>query len=64
MEYESPEASDGSRAGVDVWLKDIARASAQNLTDLVLVGKVTLRVGAHDTERNYAVALADYLATH
>jgi uncharacterized protein YeaO (DUF488 family) len=27
-------------------------------------GKVTLLFGAHDTERNNAVALADYLAVH
>ena len=30
--------------------------------DLVSAGKVTLLFGAHDTERNNAVALADYLA--
>jgi len=27
-------------------------------------GKVTMLFGAHDTERNNAVALADYLAAH
>jgi uncharacterized protein YeaO (DUF488 family) len=32
--------------------------------DLVSAGKVTLLFGAHDIERNDAVALADYLAAH
>lgn len=39
-------------------------AAVERLTDLVLMGKVTLLFGAHDTERNNAVALADYLAAH
>jgi uncharacterized protein YeaO (DUF488 family) len=34
------------------------------LTDLVSTGKVMLLFGAHDTGRNNAVALADYLAAH
>ena len=37
-------------------------AAVEHLTDLVSAGKVTLLFGAHDTERNNAVALADYLA--
>jgi uncharacterized protein YeaO (DUF488 family) len=37
-------------------------AAVERLTDLVSTGKVTLLFGAHDTERNNAVALADYLA--
>ena len=36
-------------------------AAVEHLTDLVSTGKVTLLFGAHDTERNNAVALADYL---
>jgi uncharacterized protein YeaO (DUF488 family) len=39
-------------------------AAVKHLTDLILAGKVTLLFGAHDTERNNAVALADYLAAH
>ena len=39
-------------------------AAVEHLTDLVSTGKVTLLFGAHDTERNNAVALADYLAAH
>ena len=39
-------------------------AAVEHLTDLVSAGKVTLLFGAHDTERNNAVALADYLAAH
>ena len=38
-------------------------AAVDRLTDLVSAGKVTLLFGAHDIERNNAVALADYLAT-
>ena len=37
-------------------------AAVDRLTDLVSAGKVTLLFGAHDIERNNAVALADYLA--
>jgi uncharacterized protein YeaO (DUF488 family) len=37
---------------------------SHHLTDLLSAGKVTLLFGAHDTERNNAVALADYLAAH
>jgi uncharacterized protein YeaO (DUF488 family) len=37
-------------------------AAVEHLTDLVSTGIVTLLFGAHDTERNNAVALADYLA--
>jgi uncharacterized protein YeaO (DUF488 family) len=37
-------------------------AAVDHLTDLVSAGKVTLLFGAHDAERNNAVALADYLA--
>src|SRR5262252_7284987 len=37
-------------------------AAVEHLTDLVSAGKVTLLFGAHDTEHNNAVALADYLA--
>jgi uncharacterized protein YeaO (DUF488 family) len=107
--YEPPEASDGmrvlvdriwpqgltkERAGVNVWLKDIAPsaglrtwfghdpqrwrefheryleelranpAAVEQLTDLVSAGNVTLLFGAHDTERNNAMALADYLAAY
>lgn len=36
--------------------------SIDYLTDLVSTGKSTLLFGPHDTERNKAVALADYLA--
>jgi uncharacterized protein YeaO (DUF488 family) len=39
-------------------------AGLEHLTDLVSAGKVTLLFGAHDTERNNAVALAGYLAAH
>jgi uncharacterized protein YeaO (DUF488 family) len=39
-------------------------AAVDRLTDLVSAGKVTLLFGAHDIERNNAVALADYLAAH
>ena len=39
-------------------------AVVEHLTDLVSTGKVTLLFGAHDTERNNAVALADYLAAY
>jgi uncharacterized protein YeaO (DUF488 family) len=39
-------------------------AAVDHLTDLLSAGKVTLLFGAHDTERNNAVALADYLAAH
>ena len=39
-------------------------AAVERLTDLVSTGKVTLLFGAHDTERNNAVALADYLAAY
>ena len=38
--------------------------AVDHLTDLVSAGKVTLLFGAHDVERNNAVALADYLAAH
>src|SRR3954465_6566458 len=38
------------------------QAAVEHLTSLVSTGKVTLLFGAHDTERNNAVALADYLA--
>jgi uncharacterized protein YeaO (DUF488 family) len=38
------------------------RAAVEHLTDLVSMRKVTVLFGAHDTERNNAVALADYLA--
>ncbi|CUU20889.1 FIG016027 protein of unknown function YeaO CDS [Bradyrhizobium sp.] len=37
-------------------------AAVDHLTELVSAGKVTLLFGAHDAERNNAVALADYLA--
>jgi uncharacterized protein YeaO (DUF488 family) len=37
-------------------------AAVDHLMDLLLAGKVTLLFGAHDTERNNAVALADYVA--
>jgi uncharacterized protein YeaO (DUF488 family) len=40
------------------------RDSVEQLTDLISAGKVTLLFGARDTERNNAVALADYLAAH
>jgi uncharacterized protein YeaO (DUF488 family) len=105
--YEQPEASDGTRvlvdriwprgltkerAGVDVWLKDIApsavlrvwfghdperwnefhklyfeelranHAAVHCLADLMSAGKVTLLFAAHDSERNNAVALADYFS--
>ena len=39
-------------------------AVVEYLTDLISAGKVTLLFGAHDTERNNAVALADSLAAH
>ena len=39
-------------------------AAVDHLTDLLSAGKVTLLFGAHDTERNNAVALADFLAAH
>jgi uncharacterized protein YeaO (DUF488 family) len=39
-------------------------AVVEHLTDLVSTGKVTLLFGARDTERNNAVALADFLAAH
>ncbi|WFU21787.1 DUF488 family protein [Bradyrhizobium sp. CB1717] len=39
-------------------------AAVEHLTDLVSTGEVTLLFGAHDTGRNNAVALADYLAAH
>ncbi|MFK4713082.1 uncharacterized protein YeaO (DUF488 family) [Bradyrhizobium elkanii] len=39
-------------------------AAVEHLTDLVSTGEVTLLFGAHDTEHNNAVALADYLAAH
>ncbi|MET4205040.1 DUF488 family protein [Bradyrhizobium sp. LA6.12] len=39
-------------------------AAVELLTDPVSTGKVTLLFGAHETERNNAVALADYLAAH
>jgi uncharacterized protein YeaO (DUF488 family) len=39
-------------------------AAVDRLTDLVSAGKVTLLFGAHDTEHNNAVALADYLAAN
>ena len=39
-------------------------AVVEHLTDFVSTGKVTLLFGAHDTERNNAVALADFLAAH
>ena len=39
-------------------------AAVEHLTDLVSTGKVTLLFGAHDTERNNAVALADFLVAH
>ena len=39
-------------------------AAFEHLTDLVSTGKVTLLFGAHDTERDNAVTLADYLAAH
>jgi uncharacterized protein YeaO (DUF488 family) len=39
-------------------------AAVEYPTDLVSTGKVTLLFGAHDTERNNAVALANYLAAH
>ena len=35
-----------------------------HLTDLVSAGKVALLFGAHDTEHNNAVVLADYLAAN
>lgn len=38
------------------------RAAVEHLTNLALTGKVTLLFGAHDTKRNNAVVLADYLA--
>ena len=41
-----------------------SHAAVDHLTDLLSAGKVTLLFGAHDTERNNAVALADYLAAH
>lgn len=37
------------------------QAAVERLTDLVSAGKVTLLFGAHDTKRNNAIALADYL---
>lgn len=37
-------------------------AAVAHLTKLLSTGKVTLLFGAQDTERNNAVALADYLA--
>jgi uncharacterized protein YeaO (DUF488 family) len=40
------------------------QAAVEPLTDLVSTGKVTLLFGAHDTERNNAVALANYLTAH
>lgn len=39
-------------------------AAVEHVADLASTGKVTLLFGAHDTERNNAVALADYLAAH
>ena len=39
-------------------------AVVEHLTDLVSTGEVTLLFGARDTERNNAVALADFLAAH
>jgi uncharacterized protein YeaO (DUF488 family) len=39
-------------------------ATVDHLTHLLSAGKVTLLFAAHDTERNDAVALADYLAAH
>jgi uncharacterized protein YeaO (DUF488 family) len=35
--------------------------AVEHLMNLIWAGKVTLLFGAHDTERNNAVALADYL---
>ncbi len=40
------------------------QTAVEGLTNLILAGKVTLLFGAHDTEHNNAVALADYLAAH
>lgn len=40
------------------------QVTVEELTDLISAGKVTLLFGAHDTERNNAVALADYLAKY
>ena len=40
------------------------RAAVDHLAELLSAGKVTLLFGAHDTEHNNAVALADYLAAH
>lgn len=40
------------------------QVAVEELTDLISAGKVTLLFGAHDTERNNAVALADYLAKY
>ena len=39
-------------------------AAVEHLAGIVSAGKVTLLFGAHDTERNNAVALADYLSTY
>ena len=39
-------------------------AAVDHLTDLVSASKITLLFGARDTERNNAVALADYLAAN
>ena len=39
-------------------------AAVDHLTDLVSAGKVTLLFGAHDTEHNNAVRLADYHAAN
>lgn len=40
------------------------RDAVDRLSDLLTAGKVTLLFGARGTERNNAVALADYLAAH
>ena len=41
-----------------------ANHAVDHLTDLVSASKMTLLFGARDTERNNAVALADYLAAN
>jgi hypothetical protein len=43
---------------------DTQRASRQSRRGRARDGKVRLLFGAHDTERNNAIAFADYLAAH
>jgi uncharacterized protein YeaO (DUF488 family) len=56
------------RTAGEIFTRDTSRSSApitpQYFTDLGSTGKVTVPFGAHDIERNNAVALVDYLAAH